>query len=89
MNLKVAPFEEPANAPPFLCAPHMPWILFRYGGPDFSAHSLMGLHAVNPLIGPAERAERRFDILHDGIRDSLLTAPGVSTDRAQFADSGQ
>lgn len=89
MNLKVAPFEESANAPPFLCEPHMLWRLFRYDGLDFSAQSLMGLHAVNPLIGPAERAERRFDILHDGIRDSLLAAPGVSAEWAQFADSCQ
>jgi len=36
MNLKVVPFEESANAPPFLCALHTLWSLYGYGGMDFS-----------------------------------------------------
>jgi len=49
----------------------------------------MGLHAMDPLIGPAERAERRLDILHEGKRDPCLASAGLTADRAQFADSGQ
>jgi hypothetical protein len=49
----------------------------------------MGLSAVNTLIGFAKWTDVFFYVLDYSKGQSLLTLPGVATNRAQFANPGQ
>jgi hypothetical protein len=45
----------------------------------------MGLAAVNPFIGPAERADSCFNVLYKPEGKPLLRLPGMAADRAVLA----
>jgi len=49
----------------------------------------MGLSAMNTLIGLAKGADVCLHVLYYNKGKSLLALPGVTTDRAQFTNTGQ
>jgi hypothetical protein len=54
-----------------------------------SDFSFVRLAAMDPLIGPAERAQPGFDALHQPEGEPALLPAGAPTDRAICANSGQ
>lgn len=54
-----------------------------------NTHRHVCFPAMDPFVGAAERAQPRFDLLHQPKREAALLPPGAPADRAVLANPGQ